>query len=236
MQRNHLHLLNFYSSTYYFYFITPFHLRSIVCPLQGIFLRLFCVFCNCVALGLCILLYSMWRNLSKNIIRIHIHILWMTFEWGKSEKKWQRFKLLHSAHFRKISWIMMSTFSRACFFSCLKSSLLSPCNKNCMHSFCCMLFISVALYLFCGIFVYFFVFECIIMFDFSHPDLWWFFEDFRYNCLFSQCGIVSANLKTCICDSFNSINIIVRWLFQIPFVPLTISAHTHTHKHTQRTH
>lgn len=37
MQRNHLHLLNFYSSTYYFYFITPFHLRSIVCPLQGIF-------------------------------------------------------------------------------------------------------------------------------------------------------------------------------------------------------
>lgn len=229
MQRNHLHLLNFYSSTYYFYFITPFHLRSIVCPLQGIF----CV--SSVSFAIVSLWDSAFYCIRCDVISAKTlsEFTYTSSEWHSSEKKEKKMAKIQIVAFGTFSKDIMNYDEH--FFSCMLS-LLSPTNKNCMHSFCCMLFISVALYLFCGIFVYFFVFECIIMFDFSHPDLWWFFEDFRYNCLFSQCWIVSANLKTCICDSFNSINIniIVRWLFQIPFVPLTISAHTH--KHTQRTH
>lgn len=66
----------------------------------------FLLFC----LELCILLYSMWRNLSKNIIRIHTHIFWMSIvlrererekenEANDSDKNGKDSKLLHSAHF-----------------------------------------------------------------------------------------------------------------------------------------
>lgn len=70
-------------------FISLLHFISVLlfALCRAFFASLLCLLQLCrFGIVLCILLYSMWRNLSKNIIRIHIHILWMTFEWEKRKK------------------------------------------------------------------------------------------------------------------------------------------------------
>lgn len=131
-------------SAYYFYFITPFHLRFYC----------WCSFFRArsvrhVALGLFILLCA-WSDVISaktlpNSKLAYLHI----FSWNDISpknndfaKKWQRFKLLHSAHFRQITWIMMSgpvfcvsLIEIVCF--CSESRLLTNANKKIVcHRIC----------------------------------------------------------------------------------------------------
>lgn len=111
MQRNHLQLYTlFLSSTYYFYFyfITPFHLRFIVCSVVCV-----CVFfSSLVALVSIVLsrwdcsLFCIWSDvISVKTLPKFTHIHWMTFvlRTNSTQRNGKDSKLLHSAHFRQLS-------------------------------------------------------------------------------------------------------------------------------------
>lgn len=113
MQRNHLHLLNFYSSTYYFYFITPFHLRSIVCPLQGIF---------CVS-SVSFAIVSLW-DCAFYCIRCDVisaktlsEFTYTSSEWHSSEKKEKKMAKIQIVAFGTFSKDIMNYDEH--FFSCM---------------------------------------------------------------------------------------------------------------------